>query len=60
MTNAEKFQAIFGRYATEMWALPEEEFLKWLNDGAQPTDTVKNLLSEKGIMKKFAEAKDAK
>lgn len=32
MTNAEKFQSIFGRYATEIWALPEEEFLKWLND----------------------------
>ena len=40
--------------------IKEEETLKWLNNGAQPTDTVKNLLSEKGIMKKFAEAKDAK
>ena len=28
--------------------------------GAQPTDTVKNLFSKDGIMKKFAEAKAAK
>ena len=38
----------------------EEETLKWLNDGAQPSDTVKNLLQQKGIMKKFAEDKAAK
>lgn len=35
----------------------EEEVLKWLNDGAQPSDTVKNLLSKQGIMKKFADSK---
>ena len=35
----------------------EEKALKWLNDGAQPTDTVKNLLSKEGIMKKFADSK---
>lgn len=28
--NAEKFKQIFGIYATELWAMPEEEFLKWL------------------------------
>lgn len=39
--------------------IKEEEVLAWLNKGAQPSDTVRNLLSEKGIMKKFAEAKDA-
>ena len=38
----------------------EEIALKWLNNGAIPTDTVKNLLSEAGIMKKYAEAKDKK
>lgn len=38
----------------------EEETLKWLMQGAQPSDTVRNLLSQKGIMKKFAEAKKAK
>lgn len=35
----------------------EEVALKWLNNGAQPTDTVKNLLSKAGIMKKYAESK---
>ena len=28
-----------------------------MNKGAQPTDTVKNLLSKQGIMAKFAAAK---
>ena len=40
--------------------IDEELALKWLNDGAIPTDTVRNLLSKAGIMKKFAEAKDKK
>ncbi len=40
--------------------IKEEETLKWLNNGAQPSDTVRNLLSEKGIMAKFAETKKAK
>ena len=31
MTNAEKFQKVFGYYATEMWAKPEKEFLEWIN-----------------------------
>ena len=31
-----------------------------MNNGAQPTDTVKNLFSKQGIMKKFADAKNAK
>lgn len=35
----------------------EEVALKWLNNGAQPTDTVKSLLSKAGIMKKYAESK---
>ena len=35
----------------------EELALKWLKNGAQPTDTVRNLLSEKGIMAKYAESK---
>ena len=38
----------------------EELALNWLNKGAIPTDTVKNLLKEAGIMKKFAEAKNKK
>ncbi len=38
----------------------EEVALKWLNNGAIPSDTVRNLLKDAGIMKKFAEAKNAK
>ena len=40
--------------------IKEEEVLKWLNNGAQPSDTVKNLLSKEGIMKKFADSKSGK
>ena len=35
----------------------EEVALKWLRTGAQPSDTVRNLLSKAGIMKKFADEK---
>lgn len=31
MTNAKKFTLVFGEYATELWAKPENEFLEWLN-----------------------------
>ena len=37
--------------------LDEEKVLDWMNKGAQPTDTVKNLFSKQGIMSKFAESK---
>ena len=37
--------------------LNEELALNWLNKGAIPTDTVKNLLSKAGIMKKYADSK---
>ncbi|MFV0254800.1 MAG: 30S ribosomal protein S16 [Erysipelotrichaceae bacterium] len=35
----------------------EELALKWLHNGAQPSDTVRNLLASVGIMKKFHEEK---
>ena len=35
----------------------EEKALYWLRKGAQPTDTVRNILSKQGIMKKYAESK---
>lgn len=38
----------------------EEVALKWLNVGAQPTDTVKTLLTNAGVMKKFYESKNTK
>ena len=40
--------------------IKEEEVLKWINNGAQPSDTVKNLLSKEGIIKKFADSKSGK
>ena len=40
--------------------LEEEEIMNWLNNGAQPSDTVKNILSKAGIMKKYHEAKYTK
>ncbi len=38
----------------------EEAILSWLEKGAQPSDTVRSILSKEGIMKKFAEQKSAK
>ena len=38
----------------------EEKTMKWLNNGAIPTDTVKNLFSKAGIMGKFHNAKQGK
>lgn len=35
----------------------ESVALKWLKNGAQPSDTVRNLLSDAGVMKKFHESK---
>ncbi len=40
--------------------IKEEVALKWLQNGAIPTDTVRNILSEAGIMKKYAESKNTK
>lgn len=38
----------------------EEKVIDWMSKGAQPTDTVKNLLSKQGIMAKFTAARNAK
>lgn len=38
----------------------EEVALKWLTIGAQPSDTVRNLLSKAGVMKAFADKKQGK
>lgn len=38
----------------------EELALKWLNNGAIPTDTVRSLFSKAGIMKKYADNKHKK
>ena len=34
--------------------------IKWLNNGAQATDTVKALFKKEGILKEFAESKKGK
>ena len=38
----------------------EEAAIKWLNNGAIPTDTVKNLFSKAGIMEKYHNLKQGK
>ena len=40
--------------------LKEDRVMEWLGNGAQPSDTVRNILSKEGIMKKFHESKLAK
>ena len=40
--------------------IDEEVALKWLKTGAIPSDTVRNLFKEAGIMKKFADSKKTK
>ena len=40
--------------------LKHDDIMKWLSTGAQPSDTVRNILSKEGIMKEFAESKKAK
>ena len=40
--------------------LKEDEIMGWLSKGAQPTDTVRNILSKAGIMEKFHNSKNSK
>ncbi|GLY10513.1 MULTISPECIES: 30S ribosomal protein S16 [Bacillus] len=40
--------------------IDEELALKWLQNGAKPSDTVRNLFSKQGIMEKFHNAKVSK
>lgn len=40
--------------------LDEEKVMKWLNNGAIPSDTVRNILSKHGIMQKYTESKKSK
>ena len=54
----------FGKYyspieKTDVLKVDEEKAIKWLMNGAQPTDTVKSLFKELGINQKFLEAKKA-
>ncbi|MDQ0175848.1 30S ribosomal protein S16 [Bacillus chungangensis] len=38
----------------------EESVLQWMQNGAKPSDTVRNLFSKQGIMEKFHNAKNSK
>ena len=40
--------------------IDKEVAIKWLNNGAEPTDTVKTLLKNEGILKEFAACKKGK
>ena len=40
--------------------IDREATLRWLKTGAQPTDTVRSILSKEGIMKEFHESKSVK
>ncbi len=40
--------------------IDEEKALKWLQNGAKPSDTVRSLLSKAGILAKFHELKTQK
>ena len=50
MENADKFKAVFGLDATELWSMTAEEFLKWLNSESTETeqleDRIRNLEEE--------------
>lgn len=37
--------------------IDEDKALEWLQNGAQPSDTVRSLLSRAGVMKRYHEAK---
>lgn len=39
----------------ETYEINEEKALKWLNNGAKPSDTVRSLLKKSGIMEKYRE-----
>ena len=57
-----KFISIIGHYNPltdpETVDIEEEEALKWLRLGAQPTATAARLLSKMGIMEKFKTVKE--
>jgi len=59
-----KFIELVGTYnpikGSEVVTVDEQKALKWLNNGAEPTETVRNILSKEGIMKKYADSKTKK
>jgi len=59
-----KFVEVVGTYnpvaLTDNIKVDDEKALKWLRNGAQPTDTVRDILSKAGVMKKFHDEKQGK
>ena len=59
-----KFLEIVGTYNARTnpatVTVEEDKVLAWLEKGAQPTDTVKSLLSKQGLIKKFTDSKNNK
>lgn len=59
-----RFIEIIGTYdprkAGEQFTIDEEKALKWLSQGAQPTDTVKSMFKKLGINEKAKAAKESK
>ncbi|WP_053956976.1 30S ribosomal protein S16 [Inediibacterium massiliense] len=39
--------------------IDDEKAIKWLQNGAQPTDTVKGLFKKYGVLEKFEQSKKA-
>lgn len=58
-----RFKDQIGQYnpklGREAIVVDEEKALYWLSKGAMPSDTVKSILSSKGIIKKFHDSKKA-
>ena len=59
-----RFIEIIGTYhpleKENVLKIDEEKALKWLSQGAQPTDTVKSLFTKLGINAKFVAKKNQK
>ena len=59
-----RFIEILGNYNPRLSenkvSLNKESALSWLHNGAQPSDTVRNLFSTEGLMKQYHEEKLAK
>lgn len=59
-----RFIATVGTYnpllADNKYSIKEEEVITWLNNGAQPTDTVKSILSQTGVWAKYKSTKTTK
>ena len=46
--------------ADDKYTIREAETIEWLNKGAQPTDTVKSILTATGVWAKYKESKKTK